>query len=401
MSYNTSRDYLMLALAQADETAALEALRLARKEEGCDRLIAELEQASAREYEELSRRDDNADGTDASQPRMPAEYDTSKGGSANPEDILRGNSLDQYPSTKVTFLMDGQVGENSSVDKTVADIQDDYMTLHSDPNDVALHDLTGDDNALKVNSDAADTFNYSLDSENNGFDVNDFQAASDLPDVSEVKSSGEYAPDHIDQENDEDNVTSTTHDYDEDISEPEDDILNADDNDSTVFDDDLEDFDMDDLDTETAVSLMDAPQYPVVSTEDFPTKIWDRGEQVSDLEDDYQEHADTDTTGDDDSLDIGNDVNAKAVTAGQYWYQHNRINDITYHRTQADLYCEAASEHKRIYNEVKRNGNGEEANIQHHKFKHALRWQALHANKASALLREAATQRAQNNLATL
>lgn len=531
MQYNKARDLLLVAMTHPDTGEALAALLSARSAQGFESLHHELEATSAAEYAALESefdtvyagRTDNADGTDGNYPHMPGKYDHSSNGRANPDDILKGNGLDQYPGTKVTFLMDGKIGNSgdSPNDPALSNMQDAETVRQSNPEDVELDDIIGDGDPIV--STAPGEFNYALDGEhNNNFDVSDFTRANndpndqdtvrgiddvlddesneadpqlqDIPfdddgeDVATESEQNSSADDDGDASDDptlekqkkpswtdlegrdddemvnpqladvddsclvvkhpdsvikrlgdhlkyrhdsEDNGagygTSYEHssaDDDDDVDDEDDDILDTDNEDFTIFDDDpLYDPNDDDEDEENeqddddedhndedyvpaSVDLPNASQYPVQSAEDMPVKIWDRGEQVSDVENDGDDDvrlnqvqlADTDTNGEADELDIyPPDVNCnitiEGLVPGEYWYKHRAVEDAAYHLQEQDRFEKAASEFTTLHMEAKRTGNTEDARNFHKQFEHAKRWAGLHGTRAQELLRLPAVRR--------
>lgn len=485
--YNRARDRLLIALASTDEAEALAALRSARSDPGLPALQHELEALSSAEFAHLeaqfdevyAKRTDNADGTDGDYPHMPGKYDHSSNKRANPDDILKGNGLDQFPGTKVTFLMDGKTSNagDSPNDPALSNMQDVNQDRTSDPNDVALEDTVGDGNS--ATSSAPGEFNYALDgNENNGLDVNDFQAAETLPTIEDIEDEDDLLNQRDipldDDEDDEEEDASTEEeagekkswselegrpdeelvnpqladcddtrvhaasddgdDEDEDdIDEEDDEILSASDDEYHVFGDDNDglldiddamegddgEFDDDDGDYEeedeeyASVSLPDAPLYPVESNEDMPVKIWDRGEQVSDIDNDGDDDvgadvpteasvlADTDTTGDEDSLDTYvSDVHSSlpAPVPGEYWYKHRAVEDAQYHLQEQKRHERMASTFSTLHDHAKTNGNVPDSRDFHKQYEHAKRWAGLHGNYAQELLRQAGERRKQTKL---
>lgn len=531
--YNTARDYLLVALAsinQQDGVKALAALRSAVKQNGCSELVAELESLSRTEFElaseELARRTDNADGTDANYPHMPEGYDHSKEALNNPEDITKGNSLDNYPSVKVDFLMDGKVGGdsgnyqgpeisntklaypgvdgNGNEDRDASDvdtavksipeppvmhsplpgepkpgsagaakgpvsivesetkegegpedigemfanndsdrtgIREPEMTrqtpvatsstqLQADPDKVSKqddlmntgHPLTkekfggappaepGDLEAgASYRSDGtgegrpADTYRYGIDGpENNDFSMDDFTAANA-------------------------DLLEDLEDIDDDLDEDDEDdlILNSPDEDWTVFDLSPEER------ANFAVDLMHSHQYPVESAEDYPAAIWDRGEEstgktetaetdgngsglstMSDEEASVKADlafvdkiiADTDTGGEEDSLDvappvIASDQNPGDRMPGQFWYQHASVVDPTYHLLQGQQHLAELNSYRKQFANAKIEGNVAKVQEYRKLMNKASRWYNLHNNRHQELLGEAGLERARRNRA--
>lgn len=499
-TYNKARDYLLIALSSVgnnDSMKAIAALRQAVMQKGCSSLVAELESLSRTEFElaaeEIARRQDNADGTDGNYPHMPDGYDHSKESDNNPEDIAKGNSLDNYPSVRVDFLMDGKTGADSGNysgpeissnklsypgvdgngsedfdsadnDTAVNDIgkdglnketADEKMHGHEDsestppPAEVATQDISEGTNVnnadqtgitepdmsltsgvLKADPDKvskqeeitddkvvsradgtagegsnSQSFDYAKDGlENNGFDVNDFTAANvdlleDLEDID-------------DEFPDEDDEILMSPDGDEwDAFILEDETANL------TFDQ----FPVDMSDKESNDESDEGVPEVTIASEDMPAKIWDRGEEgcsteeadsdsdgdLNNTEIDEQNAkaldavfahldqvcADTDTSGQEDSLDVAPPV-VGSVTHGQYWYQHASIQEASYHADECELHLAEAKQARKLYAAARIEGNKEAAEIHRAVMNKAERWYRLHHNQHQKLLQAAGERRA-------
>lgn len=500
-TYNKARDYLLVALSSIgndDSMKAIAALRRAAKEKGCGSLIAELESLSRTEFElaaeELAGRQDNADGTDGNYPHMPDGWDNSKSYENNPEDIPKGNSLDNYPSVRVDFLMDGKTGADSGnysgpelsnklsypgvdgngmedfdsadTDTAVKDIGEDGLNKVQADTDEKMHgheeepapageavaqnqaggdpadigegfandntDGTGmretDVTALSpralssVNTDKTEaradgtagsgsnsqTFDYAKNGlENNGFDMNDFTAAN-------VE------------------LLEDLEDIDDDFSDEDDEILmspDGDEWDAFILEDDetanltFDQFPVDMSDKESNEESDEGVPAVTVASEDMPAKIWDRGEEgcsteeadsdtdgdLNNTEIDEQNAkaldevfakldmlcADTDTSGQEDSLDVAPPV------VGKLWYQHAAIEDAGYHADQSCIHLAEAKAARKLYAAARIEGNKEAALIHRAAMNKAERWYKLHHDLHQKLLKEAGSRRAAKALRNL
>jgi hypothetical protein len=475
-TYNKARDYLLIALSSVgkdDSMKAIAALRAAVMQQGCSQLVAELESLSRTEFElaaeEVAKREDNADGTDGNYPKMPDGWDNSKHADNNVEDIPKGNSLDNYPSTRVDFLMDGKTGADSgnysgpeiSSDKlsypgvdgngsedfdsagndtAVKDIQDPPKSAAlgntaggGDPQDIGEGfaddnpDQTGirdkDMMTMAPNVQAradgtsgegstADSFNYSLDGEhNNSFDMSDFTKAN--PDLLEdLEDIDDEYPEEDELDEDDEILLSPDSDWD-----------------AFILEDETANFSVDLMHDQYPVDLSDKESNPdglEIASEDMPAKIWDRGEEGCSTEEEAdtdtdgdlnnteideqnakaldevfaaldQVLADTDTSGDDDSLDVAPPV-VGSVTPGEYWYQHASISEPVYHKCQAELHLAEAKAARKAFGAARIEGNKEAAEQAKAVMHKAERWYKLHQEFHLKLLQAAGAKRKQLRL---
>lgn len=379
MKYTQAGDHIVLAMNSETREEAM--ARFAAAYDSVDRELftAELSHANQEafpKYQEEARRTDNADGTDGDFPHMPEGWDHSSNRRANPEDIVKPDGMDEYPSTRQSFLQNGDL-DNLSEDS---------------PNPASLAGTTGipegedeseDDPEAKKDSDKGDHERASTEQNLEHPGRSNIDLDEQDPKV--------MANRLIDQIDGDDELEDTSDDalYMDDDGDEDDDILNSPSDDFTVFDDPElagcdEDDNIDDDTAEEANALNDmsnAPQYPleeVIEEEDtqtaavdFPAKAWEK------------EESDTDVNGDDSTMMVVSPVGSSLIR-GKNWPAHAAVADAAYHEAEAEAHSLVASMAARRYENMRAVGNVEQMKVQASLHERSKKWAERHTAQAKA-----------------
>lgn len=443
-----ARDGLILAIANAvrgNSELALSYLAEAATSPDIEQVLSELNTSSEVEFASVlaeEARTDNADGTQSEYPRMPEGWDHSSSAGATTEEILKGNSLDNYPGTKVSYLDDGQlqgVSENfinpteASVDNSIG-IEEDASVLSDIPQNEVLADV--------VDAVIAD-YNPHLDPEHTmddvamqGNRVNALSAVDGFEDLAKRTPPHDFTKIDAVAALDDDDGDGDIGLDDEHFAEDEDPLAYADiesrnaffdfmdddeedlEDDEDMGDEDLDDED-DDLDNDgtevssaetsgglvTAVlnDLNHSPQYPQRLPSEFPAATFEEDEEddatavsTQIAAEDYPaamtdrvEQSDTDSGTGDDVHDVSGPI-VSGLKPMRNWMEHAAVAVPDYHFEAAGGCAAIRNNLLDQRREAKRTGDTDRALALEFMIDRASTWEKLHTGLAERLLQSKA-----------